>query len=153
MMSGEASALRNRPCICTPATASPAPTSAATMTRGARINQTMTCCGSAMSLTSTHPCGKKWEAKTRATAPADTGVVPTAIPAMNATKRRAATIAKYPAARGYLRPRENRARRAGGASIVLLSVAIDSICLILDETHDVVRDGEIMPSVDHDDAP
>jgi hypothetical protein len=143
MMSGEARALRNRPCICTPATASPAPTSAATMTRGVRINQTMTCCGSGMSLTSTnhgHPCGKTWEANTRATIAAGTGALPMAIPTTKATSNTIVTTTKYPPTRCVKRPREARSIRTRGASIILLSVAIESVRQIPDEAHDMLRD-------------
>src|SRR5262245_12900618 len=153
MTSGDASGLRNSPCICAPATASPAPTSAATMTRGVRINQTIICCGSATSLTSIHPCGREWEANPPAAHAAETGELPMAIPAMNPTHRRIVTVAKYPPTRCVRRPRDARAIRAGGASIVLVPISIDPVGHILDEAHDVVRDGQKMAVVNHDDAP
>src|SRR5262245_24173877 len=72
---------------------------------------------------------------------------------MNATHRRIVTTAKYPPIRRLKRPREAHATRAGGASIVLLPISINSVRQILDEARHMLRDGQKMAVVYHDDAP
>ena len=64
---GSASGLRKMPWSCVPATASAPPASAATMTRGMRISQTMTRSVSETPVTSTQPSGRIDAATTRTT--------------------------------------------------------------------------------------
>src|SRR5689334_3693518 len=76
---GSASGLRNKACMITPEAASPAPTHAATNTRGIRISQTITDSACVIRVRSTQPAGSSFPATTRRTVPQPSEVLPIAI--------------------------------------------------------------------------